>query len=201
MQIDTTNILFICGGAFDGLEKIIEARIGKKSIGFNAEVADINEKNVGEMFKQVLPQDFVKFGLIPEFIGRVPVSVGLDLLDEDALVRILTEPKNAITKQYKKLFEMDNVELEFEEDAIRAIAKRSVERKTGARGLRAIMEETMMDTMFEIPSESLVRKCIITKDAVEGTGKPILEYADKEDGKKANTVKSVRLKSNDDEIA
>lgn len=201
MQIDTTNILFICGGAFDGLEKIIEARIGKKSIGFNAEVADINEKNVGEMFKQVLPQDFVKFGLIPEFIGRVPVSVGLDLLDEDALVRILTEPKNAITKQYKKLFEMDNVELEFEEDAIRAIAKRSVERKTGARGLRAIMEETMMDTMFEIPSESLVRKCIITKDAVEGTGKPILEYADKEDGKKPNTVKSVRLKSNDDEIA
>ena len=201
MQIDTTNILFICGGAFDGLEKIIEARIGKKSIGFNAEVADINEKNVGEMFKQVLPQDFVKFGLIPEFIGRVPVSVGLDLLDEDALVRILTEPKNAITKQYKKLFEMDNVELEFEEDAIRAIAKRSVERKTGARGLRAIMEETMMDTMFEIPSESLVRKCIITKDAVEGTGKPILEYAAKEDGKKANTVKSVRLKSNDDEIA
>ena len=201
MQIDTTNILFICGGAFDGLEKIIEARIGKKSIGFNAEVADINEKNVGEMFKQVLPQDFVKFGLIPEFIGRVPVSVGLDLLDEDALVRILTEPKNAITKQYKKLFEMDNVELEFKEDAIRAIAKRSVERKTGARGLRAIMEETMMDTMFEIPSESLVRKCIITKDAVEGTGKPILEYADKEDGKKANTVKSVRLKSNDDEIA
>lgn len=183
------------------MEKIIEARIGKKSIGFNAEVADINEKNVGEMFKQVLPQDFVKFGLIPEFIGRVPVSVGLDLLDEDALVRILTEPKNAITKQYKKLFEMDNVELEFEEDAIRAIAKRSVERKTGARGLRAIMEETMMDTMFEIPSESLVRKCIITKDAVEGTGKPILEYADKEDGKKANTVKSVRLKSNDDEIA
>ena len=122
-------------------------------------------------------------------------------MDEDALVRILTEPKNAITKQYKKLFEMDNVELEFEEDAIRAIAKRSVERKTGARGLRAIMEETMMDTMFEIPSESLVRKCIITKDAVEGTGKPILEYADKEDGKKANTVKSVRLKSNDDEIA
>ena len=111
MQIDTTNILFICGGAFDGLEKIIEARIGKKSIGFNAEVSNIDEKNVGEMFKQVLPQDFVKFGLIPEFIGRVPVSVGLDLLDEDALIRILTEPKNAITKQYKKLFEMDNVEL------------------------------------------------------------------------------------------
>lgn len=200
IQIDTTNILFICGGAFDGLEKIIEARIGKKSIGFNAEIADFDEKNVGEMFKQVLPQDFVKFGLIPEFVGRVPVSVGLDLLDEDALVRILTEPKNAITKQYKKLFDMDHVELEFEEDAVRAIAKKSVERKTGARGLRAIMEETMMDTMFEIPSESLVRKCIITKEAVEGTGKPILEFADEEEVRRANTARTVRLKD-DDEIA
>lgn len=200
IQIDTTNILFICGGAFDGLEKIIEARIGKKSIGFNAEIADFDEKNVGEMFKQVLPQDFVKFGLIPEFVGRVPVSVGLDLLDEDALVRILTEPKNAITKQYKKLFDMDHVELEFEEDGVRAIAKKSVERKTGARGLRAIMEETMMDTMFEIPSESLVRKCIITKEAVEGTGKPILEFADEEEVRRANTARTVRLKD-DDEIA
>ncbi len=200
IQIDTTNILFICGGAFDGLEKIIEARIGKKSIGFNAEIPDFDEKNVGEMFKQVLPQDFVKFGLIPEFVGRVPVSVGLDLLDEDALVRILTEPKNAITKQYKKLFDMDHVELEFEEDAVRAIAKKSVERKTGARGLRAIMEETMMDTMFEIPSESLVRKCIITKEAVEGTGKPILEFADEEEVRRANTARTVRLKD-DDEIA
>ena len=152
------------------------------------------------MFKQVLPQDFVKFGLIPEFVGRVPVSVGLDLLDEDALVRILTEPKNAITKQYKKLFDMDHVELEFEEDAVRAIAKKSVERKTGARGLRAIMEETMMDTMFEIPSESLVRKCIITKEAVEGTGKPILEFADEEEVRRANTARTVRLKD-DDEIA
>ncbi len=200
LQIDTTNILFICGGAFDGLEKIIEARIGKKSIGFNAEIPDFDEKNVGEMFKQVLPQDFVKFGLIPEFVGRVPVSVGLDLLDEDALVRILTEPKNAITKQYKKLFEMDHVELEFEEDAVRAIAKKSVERKTGARGLRAIMEDTMMDTMFEIPSENLVRKCIITKDSVEGKGKPILEFADEEEIRKVNAAKTVRLKD-DDEIA
>lgn len=200
IQIDTTNILFICGGAFDGLEKIIETRIGKKSIGFNAEIADFDEKNVGEMFKQVLPQDFVKFGLIPEFVGRVPVSVGLDFLDEDALVRILTEPKNAITKQYKKLFEMDHVELEFEEEAVRAIAKKSVERKTGARGLRAIMEDTMMDTMFEIPSESLVRKCIITKDSVEGKGKPILEFADEEEIRKKNTAKTVRLKD-DDEIA
>lgn len=200
IQIDTTNILFICGGAFDGLEKIIETRIGKKSIGFNAEIADFDDKNVGEMFKQVLPQDFVKFGLIPEFVGRVPVSVGLDFLDEDALVRILTEPKNAITKQYKKLFEMDHVELEFEEEAVRAIAKKSVERKTGARGLRAIMEDTMMDTMFEIPSESLVRKCIITKDSVEGKGKPILEFADEEEIRMKNTAKTVRLKD-DDEIA
>lgn len=200
IQIDTTNILFICGGAFDGLEKIIEARIGKKSIGFNAEVAEFDEKNVGEMFKQVLPQDFVKFGLIPEFVGRVPVSVGLDLLDEDALVRILTEPKNAITKQYQKLFEMDHVALEFEPDAVRAIARKSVERKTGARGLRAIMEDTMMDTMFEIPSESLVRKCIITQDSVEGKAKPILELADAEEEKKAKKPKTVRLKD-DDEIA
>ena len=200
IQIDTTNILFICGGAFDGLEKIIESRIGKKSIGFNAEVAEFDKKNVGEMFKQVLPQDFVKFGLIPEFVGRVPVRVGLDLLDEDALVRILTEPKNAITKQYKKLFDMDHVELEFEEDAVRAIAQKSVERNTGARGLRAIMEATMMDTMFEIPSESMVRKCTITKEAVEGTGKPVLEYASEEEVKKKKKPKTVRLKD-DNEIA
>ena len=200
IQIDTTNILFICGGAFDGLEKIIESRIGKKSIGFNAEITNLDEKNVGEMFKQVLPQDFVKFGLIPEFVGRVPVSVGLDLLDEDALVRILTEPKNAITKQYKKLFELDRVELEFEEGAIREIAKRSVERHTGARGLRAIMEETMMDTMFEIPSDSAVYKCTITEDSVKGEGKPILEYDESLEVKKTNKAKTVRLKD-DNEIA
>ena len=200
IQIDTTNILFICGGAFDGLEKIIESRIGKKSIGFNAEITNLDEKNVGEMFKQVLPQDFVKFGLIPEFVGRVPVSVGLDLLDEDALVRILTEPKNAITKQYKKLFELDRVELEFEEGAIREIARRSVERHTGARGLRAIMEETMMDTMFEIPSDSAVYKCTITEDSVKGEGKPILEYDESLEVKKTNKAKTVRLKD-DNEIA
>lgn len=198
IQIDTSNILFICGGAFDGLEKIIEARIGKKSIGFNADVAGFEKKNVGEMFKQVLPQDFVKFGMIPEFVGRVPVSVGLDLLDEDALVQILSEPKNAITKQYQKLFEMDGVELVFEEEAIRAIAKRSVERNTGARGLRAIMEETMMDIMFEIPSESSISRCIITKEAVEGTEQPRMEYT--EEGRRRSGVKSAR-KKNDDEIA
>ena len=176
LQIDTTNILFICGGAFDGLEKIIEARIGKKSIGFNAEIADREKRNVGELFKQVLPQDFVKFGLIPEFIGRVPITVGLDLLDEQALVRILTEPKNAIVKQYKRLFEFDGVELEFTEGAIREIARRSIERKTGARGLRAIMETVMMDVMYRIPSEQGVVKCIITEEAAKGEGEPEVLY-------------------------
>lgn len=197
IQIDTTNILFICGGAFDGLEKIIESRIGKKTIGFNAELSIFEEKNVGELFKQVLPQDFVKYGLIPEFVGRVPVSVGLDLLDEDALVRILTEPKNAIVKQYKKLFDLDGVELEFEEDAIREIAKRSVERKTGARGLRAIMEEIMMDTMYEIPSDSRISKCIITKETADG-GEPILEYSEETDKRERPTA--IRFKD-DNEIA
>lgn len=174
IQIDTTNILFICGGAFDGLEKIIEARIGRKTIGFNGTIVEKNKKNVGELFKQVMPQDFVKYGMIPEFVGRVPVCVGLDLLDEDALVRILTEPKNAIVKQYQKLLELDSVELEFREDAIREIAAKSVERKTGARGLRAILEKAMMDVMYEIPSQEGISKCIITKDVIDGTGEPVL---------------------------
>ncbi|MEG2511955.1 MAG: ATP-dependent Clp protease ATP-binding subunit ClpX [Acetivibrio sp.] len=200
IQIDTTNILFICGGAFDGLEKIIEARIGSKSIGFNAEITKLDKENVGELFKQVLPQDFVKYGLIPEFVGRVPVSVGLDLLDEEALVRILTEPKNAIVKQYKKLFEMDGVELDFEEDAIREIAKRSVERKTGARGLRAIMESSMMDSMYRIPSDETIQKCIITKASVAGEEEPKLLFVDGEKARKAIGKKNVK-KENDDEIA
>jgi ATP-dependent Clp protease ATP-binding subunit ClpX len=172
IQIDTTNILFICGGAFDGLEKIIEARIGQKSIGFNAEISDKNKSNVGELFRQVMPQDLIKYGLIPEFVGRVPVPVALDMLDEEALVRILTEPKNAITKQYKKLFELDGVELEFEEGALDEIAKQSYKRKIGARGLRAIMESVMMDSMYNIPSDTKAIKCIITKDAVLGNEKP-----------------------------
>ena len=176
IQIDTTNILFICGGAFDGLEKIIESRIGRKSIGFNAEIADKEKRNVGELFKQVLPQDFVKFGLIPEFIGRVPITVGLDLLDEEALVRILTEPKNAIVKQYQRLFELDGVELEFTPEAIAEIAHRSIKRKTGARGLRAIMESVMMNVMYRIPSEPGVVKCIITEQAVKGEGEPEILY-------------------------
>ncbi|MDD6208495.1 MAG: ATP-dependent Clp protease ATP-binding subunit ClpX [Clostridiales bacterium] len=201
IQIDTTNILFICGGAFDGLEKIVESRIGQKSIGFNNAIADSSKIDVGEMFRQVLPQDFVKYGLIPEFVGRVPVNVGLDLLDEDALVEILSKPKNAIIKQYKKLFELDNVELEFEEDAIRAIAKKSFERKTGARGLRAIMEDVMMDTMFEVPSDESITKVIITEDSVLKKSKPKILSEERPAVKKTETKKSGKRKSNGDEIA
>ena len=178
IQIDTTNILFICGGAFDGLEKVIENRIGNKSIGFGAELAEQTEENVGEILKKVTPSDFIKYGLIPEFIGRVPVAVTLDLLDTDALVRILTEPKSAICKQYKKLFELDGVELEFEEDALRAIAEETMKRKTGARGLRSIIENSVMNLMYEVPSDEAISKCIITKEAVEGKGEPKIIYAD-----------------------
>ena len=174
IQIDTTNILFICGGAFDGLDKIIESRMDEKSIGFNGILSEKEEKNVGELFKKALPQDFMKFGLIPEFVGRVPVTVSLDLLDKDAMVRILTEPKNSLVKQYKKLFELDGVELEFNPDAIEAIAEKTMERKTGARGLRAIMEETMMDLMYKIPSDESITKCTITKDTVMGDAPALL---------------------------
>ena len=176
IPIDTTNILFICGGAFDGLEKIIESRMDKSSIGFNAQIKEKTEADVGEMFEKVLPQGLIKFGLIPEFVGRVPVVVALDSLDEEALVRILREPKNAIIKQYKALFSLDEVELEFTDEAVLAVAKKSFERKTGARGLRSILESVMNDVMFTIPSEDNIAKCIITKEAVEGTGKPVLEY-------------------------
>ena len=174
IQIDTTNILFICGGAFDGLDKIIESRMDEKSIGFNGILSEKEEKNVGELFKKALPQDFMKFGLIPEFVGRVPVTVSLDLLDKDAMVRILTEPKNSLVKQYRKLFELDGVELEFNQDAIEAIAEKTMERKTGARGLRAIMEETMMDLMYKIPSDESITKCTITKDTVMGDAPALL---------------------------
>ena len=167
IPIDTTNILFICGGAFDGLEKIIEKRMDTASIGFNAEVHSKHDLNVGEAFKHALPQDFVKFGLIPEFIGRVPITVSLDNLDRDALVRILQEPKNSLVKQYTKLFELDGVDLAFEPDAIEAIADKALERKTGARGLRAIMENVMLDLMYSIPSADDVSECVITKDMVE----------------------------------
>mgnify|MGYP001247088257 FL=1 len=172
-QLDTTNILFICGGAFDGLDKIIGSRIGQKSIGFNSEISDKEDENVGELFKQVLPEDFVKFGLIPELIGRLPVNVGLDLLDEKALERILVEPKNAITKQYKKLFELDDVKLTFQDGAIQAIAKRAIERGTGARGIRAIIE-SVMNAMYEVPSDEDAVECIITEAAAKGEAEPIL---------------------------
>ena len=179
-HINTTNILFICGGAFDGLDKIISSRIDKKSIGFNADIADPTEQNVGELFKQALPQDFVKFGLIPEFIGRVPVTVALDLLDEEALKEILTRPKNAITKQYQKLLSLDGVKLDFEDGAITEVARLSNERKTGARGLRAILESSMMEYMYELPSREDVTECIITKDVITGEGEPKLLSAGKE---------------------
>ena len=174
IQIDTSNILFICGGAFDGLEKIIETRLDRKSIGFNTEVASKNTMEIGELLRQVTPQDLVKFGLIPEFIGRVPISVSLEGLDKEALMRILKEPKNALIKQYRKLFSYDGVGLSFEEDAVEEIARLAVERKTGARGLRSIMENVMMDVMYEIPSDDTIRECKITKEAVEGTDKPVV---------------------------
>ena len=199
IQINTTNILFICGGAFDGLEKIVESRIGKKSIGFNAEIVEKQKMEVGELFKQVLPQDLTKFGLIPEFVGRVPITVALDSLDENTLVRVLTEPKNALVKQYKKLFELDGVELEIEEEAIREIAKRSFERKTGARGLRAIMESVMMDSMYKVPSNASIEKCIITKDAVDGLKEPIL--IETEDGSTKKAIAKKSTKKNSNEIA
>ena len=178
LQIDTTNILFICGGAFDGLEKIIEARLSAGSIGFNAEVIDKNKSDIDELLRQVLPQDLVKFGLIPEFIGRVPATVSLDLLDEKALIQILKEPKNALIKQYQKLFELDDVKLEFTEDALEEVAKLAVERKTGARGLRSILESVMMELMYEVPSDSSIGICTITRSVVDRTGEPELVYRD-----------------------
>ena len=167
-QIDTTNILFICGGAFSGLEKIIEKRIGKQGVGFGADVKSKTERSVGETFHSVEPQDLLKFGLIPELVGRVPVVVTLDSLNEEALKKILTQPKNALIKQYKRLFEIDGVDLEITEDALDYIAKKAIERETGARGLRAIVEKTLSDAMYEIPSDETVKKAVFTKDTFEG---------------------------------
>ncbi|MBO4377017.1 MAG: ATP-dependent Clp protease ATP-binding subunit ClpX [Lachnospiraceae bacterium] len=175
IQIDTTNILFICGGAFDGLEKIVEERLDKRAIGFDSEVQSKNVREISELLKEVTPQDLVKFGLIPEFIGRVPINVSLDGLDKEALIRILKEPKNALVKQYAKLFEYDDVELTFDDDALDAIADQAVKHKTGARGLRSIMEHIMMDVMFDIPSDDSIVSCRITKAAVEGKEKPVVE--------------------------
>ncbi len=176
IPIDTTNILFICGGAFDGLGKIIERRLDRGSIGFNSQIIEKTDKSEDELFKQVMPEDLTKFGLIPEFIGRVPVTVSLDFLDEKALERILTEPKNALIKQYKKLFELDGVELKFTDEAINTIAKKAVERKTGARGLRAILENAVMDIMYETPSDETIKECIVNEDVINGLADPELVY-------------------------
>lgn len=174
INIDTSNILFICGGAFDGLEKIVEARLDRKAIGFNTEVSQKTNKEISDLLQEVTPQDLVKFGLIPEFVGRVPISVTLRGLDRDALIRILKEPKNALIKQYKKLFNMDNVELTFEDDAVEAIADKAFERKTGARGLRSIMESVLMDIMYRIPSDESIEECIITKAVVDEECEPVV---------------------------
>ena len=189
IQIDTTNILFICGGAFEGIDKIIETRIDRKSIGFNAEIASKHEYDMDVLLQEALPQDLVKFGLIPELVGRLPMTVSLDLLDKDALIRILTEPKSAIVKQYQKLLELDGVKLEFDKDALLEIAETTLKRKTGARGLRAIMENIMMDMMFTVPSDKTIKECRITKEAVLGVEEP--KYTrDSEDRKSFLTSES-----------
>ncbi len=190
IQIDTTNILFICGGAFDGLEKIVENRLSKGSIGFNSDVVEKGSKSIDELFKMVLPGDLTKFSLIPEFIGRVPVTVSLDMLDKDALVQIMTKPKNAITKQYQKLFELDDVKLEFDQSAVEEVANLALERKIGARGLRSILEGVMTDMMYEIPSDPNIGICTITKETIDG-GEPDIVYRDK-------SVRSKKRKETDE---
>ncbi len=186
LQIDTSNILFICGGAFVGLDKIIENRIGKKTMGFGADVKSQREKNLSELYSAIMPEDLLKFGMIPEFIGRIPIVVALDGLDEDALVSILTKPKNALVKQYQKLFEMDGIELQFEKDSINEIAKLAIERNTGARGLRSIIETAMIDAMYEVPSQGNVQKCIVTKDAIKNSKK--LKLIKRTDNKKLSAI-------------
>ena len=174
LQIDTKNILFICGGAFVGLDKIIEKRFNKSSLGFNSDI-EVTEKKTSELIKEIQPQDLIKFGLIPEFVGRLPIVVGLDELTEDALVKIMTEPKNAIVKQYKTMFKLDGVELNIESEAVRAVAKKAMKLKTGARGLRTIMEDIMLDIMFATPDDRTISKITVTKDTVNG-GTPIIEH-------------------------
>ena len=176
IQIDTSNILFICGGAFDGLDKIVEERLNRKIIGFNAKMGTKTTREIGEILGEVTPQDLVKFGLIPEFVGRVPINVSLEGLDEEALVRILKEPKNALIKQYQRLFEFDDVELRFEEEAVVEIAKKALERKTGARGLRSIMENVLMDVMYRIPSDDTIEQCIITKEVIDDESQPLVVH-------------------------
>lgn len=176
IPVETSNILFICGGAFDGLEKIIETRLDRKSIGFHSDVVENNTKDIGTLLQEVTPQDMVKFGLIPEFVGRVPIHVSLEGLDESALIRILKEPKNALVKQYQKLFGFDGVSLQFEDEAIQMIAAKAVEQKTGARGLRSIMESILMDVMYQIPSDETIESCLITKEVVEGKANPVVTH-------------------------
>ena len=202
IQIDTTNILFICGGAFDGLEKIVESRLDRKAIGFNTELGRREDKDISELLQEVTPHDLVKFGLIPEFVGRVPICVSLRGLDREALIRILKEPKNSLTKQYDKLFELDGVKLEFQDEALETVARKSLERKTGARGLRAIMEHTLMDLMYKTPSDDTIRKCIVTKEAVEGTGEPEIIHGEaKAPAKKAGRKTSRSRKKGKPETA
>ena len=180
IKIDTTNILFICGGAFEGMEKIVMNRVGEKTMGFGADVKTREERSRDDVLKMIEPQDLLAFGLIPEFIGRLPLIVTLSPLDEEALVNILTKPRNALCRQYAKLLSMDGVQLEFTDDALNEIARKAMARKSGARGLRAIIEEIMTDTMFELPEKKGVTKCIITKDAVDRTAPPTLEYSKKQ---------------------
>jgi ATP-dependent Clp protease ATP-binding subunit ClpX len=182
IQIDTTNVLFICGGAFAGLEKIIESRIGRKGVGFGADLRRISDKDVGEILAKVLPEDLLKFGLIPEFIGRLPVISSVHSLDKQALVRILVEPKNALVKQYRKFFEFDGVELEFSDDALEAVADQAILRGTGARGLRAILEEVLLDVQYDLPSRDDVRRCVVTADVVLGGVNPTLVPRDRDKG-------------------
>ena len=182
LQVDTTNILFICGGAFAGLDKIIAQRGRGSAIGFGADVKDQDDRRVGEIFQELEPEDLLKFGLIPEFVGRLPVLATLTDLDEDALITILTEPKNALIKQYQRLFEMEDVQLGFTEDALRSIAKRAIDRKTGARGLRSILEEVLLDTMFELPSMQGVEEVVVNEECILRKGEPLLIYADRKEG-------------------
>jgi ATP-dependent Clp protease ATP-binding subunit ClpX len=188
IQVDTTDILFICGGSFEGIEKIIQNRIGQKVMGFKSEVRSRQEMNVGEILAKILPQDLLKFGMIPEFVGRVPVIVGLDALSEDDLVKILVQPKNALIRQYQRIFAIDGVSLEFHEDAIRAVAKEAMRRNTGARGLRAVLEDRMLEVMYDLPSRVDVSKCIITRDVVLGGSSPVLVTQERRVKKKEETA-------------
>jgi ATP-dependent Clp protease ATP-binding subunit ClpX len=188
IQIDTANILFICGGAFEGMDKIIRNRVSTRIMGFGADIRSKSDTSIGEILEQILPQDLLKFGMIPEFVGRIPIIVTLDALDEDALVRILVEPKNAVTRQYQKFMELDSISLEFTSEALRAIAKEALRRNTGARGLRAIIEDIMLDVMYEIPSRGDVLKCVITEEVVYKKKEPLLVTADRKSRKREETA-------------